>query len=212
MRFNQIQLVSIAVIAAAGFILSGLWFVTGQKSWKGVMLERRVNQGETISEKTLLDVWDKIKNTDQARLTGGHVHLPGLAAHLIIANNRIPLEKRARVLLDGEASIENALAREPAHSAAWARLAWLRYLQHGPSQEVLDALRMSVYTAPAKKTLVFWRIRMAAYNREYWDEGFESLIRRQVTYASRISQRRLDALLEDLSMEDLGSGPRPLSL
>ena len=192
---RNLQIWVIVGVALVGFFASGLWFYTGQKSWKGVMLERKVNRGEDISAETLVQVWDHVRDLDRMFLTGRHVHLPGLASRLVVADENIAIEKRAEVLVAGEDSVRNALAREPANSHAWARLAWFRYVQGGPSKDVVDALRMSIYTAPAKNSLLFWRIEMARLNRDYWTPEFEHLVNRQTAYAARVSQKQLDEVM-----------------
>ena len=192
---RQGQLLFIAVFALSGLIVSGLWFYTAQKSWKGVMLKRTVDQKMTVSEETLVNVWEDIRELDQSFLPGRHVHFAGLANWLVIKDQRVPIDIRTKAFLESEEKLLNALAHEPMDAGAWARMAWLWYLQEGPSTKVVSALRMSVYTAPAKRDLVFWRIQMAGLNREYWDDGFESLMQRQVVYGSRISERRLEAVL-----------------
>ena len=66
---------------------------------------------------------------------------------------------RVDALLGGEAAMRNALAREPAHCDGWARLAWFEQMIGGPSEEVVDMLRLSFYTAPEKRSLVFWQAK-----------------------------------------------------
>lgn len=65
----------------------------------------------------------------------------------------------------------------------------------GPSREAVSALHMSIYAAPAMKSLVFWRIRMAGLCHAYWDPEFKNLVKRQIVLAQRISPRRLAATL-----------------
>ena len=202
---RRLELVAVAVIAVAGLAAAGLWAWTGQKSWKALMLERQVRMERQVSPKTLLEVWDRAQDLDKTFLPGTHVHLPGLVAHMMVMENRIPVEKRAAALVAGDASIRNALAREPAHAHGWARLAWFDQLYNGPSPDVVAALRMSVYTAPARNSLLFWRLESAGANSEYWDADFKNLLRRQVMYAWRVSPQRLAETVAKTPMEPVAA-------
>ena len=202
-NIGQLQVLIMGALALTALVLSLLWLLTAFNSWKGVMLERRVNQGQSISPDTLLSVWDQIKEVDKAFLPGTHLHLPGLAGQLIIMNQELPVETRAEVLLRSEESIINALTRDPAQTFSWARLAWFRHLEKGPSPEVVEALRMSIYTAPAKRSLLFWRIGMAGRSRMHWDQEFENLVRRQLIYGQRVSKTRLENVAGESGLDDL---------
>lgn len=176
------------------------------------MLERKINRGEAVSLETRTSVWDSVSRLDQTLLTGAHVHFPGLAGQLLIMDDQISDEDRAIVFIRSREALENALKREPANTFAWARLAWFMYLQDGPSPDSLEALKMSIYSAPAKKSLLFWRISFAALHRAYWDQDFENLLKRQIYFARRVSSSRLaqvaaQAGLEDLVQETLENSP-----
>ncbi len=200
---GRIQLLVAGLAALAALIFSLLWLFTAQNSWKGVMLERRINQGEQVSGQTLVKVWKDIQDLDSSFLTGGHVHLPVLAGQLMVLDDSIPLEDRGLALLRAEDAAFTALAREPAHSFTWARLAWFRYIQEGPSAESLSFLRMSIYTAPAKRSLLFWRLRLSALHRQFWDDDFENLVKRQIVFAWRVSPGRLAATASESGIENL---------
>lgn len=79
----------------------------------------------------------------------------------------------------------------------------MEYALNGVSPEVISALRMSVYCMPAGRSLVFWRIRMSGLNRQFWDEDFEALLRRQIIYAWRISPQMLARTAVETDMEGL---------
>ena len=200
---RQVQLLVLAVIAIAGLAASGVWLWTAQKSWKAVMFERSINRDQEVSTETLVQVWEQSRNLDQTLLPGPHVHLPGLISQIVITDLEIPEEERALALIDGQESMRNALARDPAHSHSWARLAWYYYLLDGPSKEVVAKLRMSIYTAPAKRSLIFWRIRMVGLCRDFWDQDFENLLIRQINLAWRISPRELSSVVSGTDMEEL---------
>ncbi len=200
---GRIQLLVAGLAALAALIFSLLWLFTAQNSWTGVMLERRINLGEQVSGETLIKVWEDIQDLDRSFLTGGHIHLPVLAGQLMVLDDSIPPEDRARALLRAEEAAFTALAREPANSFTWARLAWFRYIQEGPSAESLSFLRMSIYTAPAKKSLLFWRLRLSALHRQFWDDDFENLVKRQIVFAWRVSPARLDRAASESGIENL---------
>ena len=187
----------------AGLAASGIWLWTAQKSWKAVMLEQSVNRDQEVSTQTLVQVLEQSRNLDKTFLPGPHVHLPGLISQIMITDLELPEEERALALIEGQESIQNALSRDPAHSHSWARLAWYSYLLDGPSQEVLARLKMSIYTAPAKRSLIFWRIDMAGLCRDFWDQDFESLLTRQINLAWRISPRELSSVVSGTDMGDM---------
>lgn len=197
---KTIQLKGIAAAAFILLILSGIWLWTGAQSWKGVMLERGFEQDREFSDQALKQAWKSSRDLHEKLLPGRHVHYPGLAAQLLILDERIEPRTGAQVLLRGRDSMYIALAREPAHAHAWARLAWVEHMLQGPSPEAVSALAMSMYAAPADRSLVFWRISMSAANQTYWDPGFESMIRRQVIHAWRISPGRLARTVVETDM------------
>lgn len=203
MAGGRIQILIIGVVALAGLVVSGIWLWTGQKSWKAVMLERSVNQDQKVSSQTLIKVWEHSRNLDKTILPGRHVHLPGLISQLGIQDERLPQEFRAMVLVEGHESVHNSLARNPAHSHSWSRLAWYSFLLNGPSENVVSGLRMSIYTAPAKSSLIFWRISMAGMCRDFWDEEFENMIRRQINLAWRVSPGKLSSAVSGRDTEEM---------
>jgi len=197
------QLLFVSVIALVGFCFSSLWLGTAQKAWKTDMLKRITNQGRQVPNMLLADLWQRSKNLDQTFLPGGHLHRPGLIAHLMLMGRTLPTELKASVTDNGTEALCRALSREPAYSLSWARLAWFRYLSKGAGPAVIAALRMSIYTAPAKKNLLLWRIHMAGLNMVYWDNDFEELLRRQIYLAWRISPARLNKAVAGTRMETM---------
>ncbi|MGM0428546.1 MAG: hypothetical protein ACQEQ7_15080 [Thermodesulfobacteriota bacterium] len=185
----------------AGFSAAAIWLATAHKSWHGVMFERKIKLEEEVSRKTLIKAWEQVQGLDRTFLPGRHFHLPGLVAQLVIMDDGLPIHLRAEALVSGKESTLNTLAREPADAHAWARLAMFRHMENGPSPAVVSALRMSIYAAPAMKSLVFWRIRMAGLCYVHWDPKFETLVIQQILLAQRISPRKLDKALSGTNME-----------
>lgn len=86
-----------------------------------------------------------------------------LAAAKIAEADRLPANAaRERAKLAGEAIalLEEGLAKAPADSFAWGRLAYARVLRDGPDAKAGEAWRLSVLTAPADRRLVPWRARL----------------------------------------------------
>lgn len=200
---HRIQLFITAGVCLAGLILSGMWLWTGHKSWQGFMLERRVEQSQPVTAVALLEVWEESRGLERTILPGRHVHLTGLTAQLLVQEQEIDPGRRADVLVQGLEAARHALGRDPAEAHAWARKAWMEYALNGVSPEVISSLRMSVYCMPAGRSLVFWRIRMSGLNRQFWDEDFEALLRRQIIYAWRISPQMLARTAVEKEMEEL---------
>lgn len=191
------QLFVVVILAAVGLAASGLWLWTAQQAWKGVMLERRVGLGEQVSPETLVSLWQQTRALDQTLFPTQHVGLPGFVGQLLIMDQRIPLEVRSEVLADSIHATANALARNPASAHGWARLAWLNQMQGGPPEESVAYLRMSFFAAPAEKNLLFWRILAAGAHKKHWDDDFETILKRQIINAWRVSPKVLVQTAKD---------------
>jgi hypothetical protein len=198
---KKVHLLILTAIFLAGLVAAATWLATAHQTWPLVMLERNINRGKEVSQKTLIRAWEQVQSLDSTFLPGRHVHVPGLVAQLVIMDDGLPIHLRAEALVQGKESILNALAREPANAHAWARLAMFRHMENGPSPGIVSALRMSVYAAPAMKSLIFWRIRMAGLCYVHWDPAFENLLKWQILLAQRISPRKLDKALSGTNME-----------
>jgi hypothetical protein len=200
---GRVELLMIGAVFLVGLASSLVWLATAQRAWPGVMFERRVLMEEPMTAETPVQVWDRIRGLEAGRLSGPHVHLPGLAAQLALQMGELDEPRRKEVFEQGRSQTRLALAREPAAAHAWARLATYRMSAGGPSEAVVAALRMSIYAAPAMKSLVFWRIRMAGLCRAHWDPEFENLIRRQIVLGRRISAQKLAATVAGSHLEAL---------
>ena len=113
-------------------------------------------------------------------------------AYTLVLDGRLPVGRRAEILLQAERATRQALLREPAEPRAWARLAWFLHIRQGAAVQFLAALRMSMYLAPADTDLAFWRIKMAGPCRADWDAGFEQMLTRQVILGWRVYLRVAD--------------------
>ncbi len=199
---KHFQLKSIAAAASLLLLVSLVWLWTQQQSWKGVMLEQGFEQSREFSPDTLLLAWDKNRHMAEALLPGRHVHFCGLAAQMASTEQDIPVRQRAELIVQGIDCTRQGLAREPADAHAWARLSWFENMVNGPSPEILEHIRMSIYTGPTMRSLVFWRMGIAGLSREYWDQDFENLMRRQIIHAWRSSRARLAREVVNADMQE----------
>lgn len=202
-KTGDLQFVLFFTLLFMALAVSLVWLGTAKNSWSGVMLERQVNAGKTISGGILERVWADAANLENSFLPGRHVHIPGLAGQLIVFDTSLPRAFRDSVRAALRPTLTEALAREPAATFAWSRLCWLDMLLAGPNRQSLAALRMSVYTAPAKKSLLFWRLDALVRHRALWDGEIENLARRQVAYAWKVAPRKTLAWALDAGLVEM---------
>jgi len=165
-------------------VISGAWLMTSTRAWQAHQVERLLKNGHVLSRETLMRTLEKSRDLDKAFIPGPHLHAPALVAANIPTESENAVQAvDKKILSDARESAKRALAREPADALAWAQSAYFTYISDGPSQEALDALRMSIYIAPYKYNLVFWRLEMAALNGPYWDNQTADLVRRQILIA-----------------------------
>ena len=198
---GRLELLILGAVFLAGLGSALVWLATAQRAWAGVMFERRVFRQEPMAPETPIRIRERLRGLEAAWLPGLHLHLPGLAAQLALQEEGLSASEREALFAQGRLEICLGLARDPARSHAWARLASFRMLAGASGTAVVAALRMSIYTAPAMHSLVFWRIRTAGRCRAHWDGEFERLIKRQIVLASRISKQRLESSVAGTAME-----------
>lgn len=199
-RSSRFQLAVIAVAALCGLTVSMLWLSTAAKAWPGVMLQRKINQDLPVSPSTLVEVRKRVSGLDQTLLPGRHAHLPGLTGQLLITDVHQQPEQRQAMIREVEQAVRAGLARDPAEARAWARLAWLVHLRQGPAEEVLGALRMSIFCSPASRPLLLWRLETAGRYRHHWDQEFTDLIVRQTTLAMRVFPAKTAEIAEQYDL------------
>ncbi len=76
-----------------------------------------------------------------------------------------------------------ALKRNPAHSYAWARLAYARFVYNGPSALVSELLMHSILCAPHEPPLLPSRIALALQTEKYWSPELREWFPRQLERA-----------------------------
>ena len=191
MNGRWLQLSLIAEVTFCFLVASLIWLNTAWRSWPGVQLQRSLDQKLVISADSLLSIWEEGNTLANTFLPGTHVHLPGLAGEQLLQKEKLTVGRRAEILLATERSIKTALLRDPAEPRAWARLALIRSLRQSAPADILSALQMSVYLAPADKNLLFWRLKLAAPHYRDWAPELKELFARQVVIGSRISPKEL---------------------
>ena len=202
MRVHSRQHLLLAGLALCGFVAACLWLAGEWRDWPGVMIERAIKQQEPVATDKLLAFWEPNKEMGSPALPGRNPHLAGLAGYTLAQDTSLAVFQRAEMLLQAEQLTRAALSREPADARAWARLAWLLDSRKGPTDQLLAALRMSLYCAPADVHLVFWRLRSAATYRSAWDADLESLLARQVILGWRVSPARLAKVAKAGALQD----------
>ena len=87
-----------------------------------------------------------------------------------------------------------ALRRAPVRPYAWARLAYLDLLLGGPPEQMIDSLRLSIYTGPNQRQLALLRLELAARAPASWDAGFRASLVRQPAPAWAVRPSQLARL------------------
>ena len=146
------------------------WFVHSLKTWRASQVEHLLIRDLPVPVETLTETLAQSWNLDQTLMPGMHLHTPALLAASLIAAQDNGATLNRELMLRARESTRHALCREPANTSAWARLSFFRYFLDGSSTEVVEALRLSIYTAPADPYLIFWRLGLAAHNHAFWND------------------------------------------
>ncbi|MBT5415400.1 MAG: hypothetical protein HOH66_01565 [Rhodospirillaceae bacterium] len=105
---------------------------------------------------------------------------------------------RGRILLDQ--SIEahrDALARRPADSHTWTRLARLLLVRDGLTPGIVPYLRMAIRTAPSDPRLIFARLDLAFMAWPMMDNTTRALIAEQIRIAARTKTKAFARLVKE---------------
>lgn len=120
------------------------------------------------------------------------------AARMVQASRENFEGSRGRILLDHSIQAHrDALARRPADSHAWARLARLLLIRDGLSPGIVPYLRMAIRTAPADPRLVFARLDLAFMAWPMMDNTTQDLIRQQIRIAAQINIKQLARVVKE---------------
>jgi hypothetical protein len=124
--------------------------------------------------------------------------------------------ERGRILMNQSIQAHSdALARRPADSHAWTRLARLLLVRDGLTPGIVPYLRMAIRTAPTDPRLVLARLDLAFLAWPMMDNTTRALFAEQIRIAARINTKALaklvkerfaleiarDALEEDIGMQ-----------
>ncbi|TVQ96279.1 MAG: hypothetical protein EA399_16145 [Desulfovibrionales bacterium] len=182
-------LILTVLVAALGLCL--LWLFTATQTWPALQVERLLAMGETPSSAQLTTALEKSRGLDKTLLPGPHLHYPALLIAKLDTLREEDTIPDAPLLGIARASLGQSLAREPVDADAWAQLAYFQYVLDGPSEDVIAALRLSIYIAPTKTDLLGWRLALAARNQAFWTPELTQMIRSQILLAWRDNPRRL---------------------
>ncbi len=197
---RRLESAMILTVLALTLGLSVLWLFTAIQTWPAMQVERILAMGETPSSAQLATALEKSRGLDETLLPGPHLHYPALLIAKLDTLREGDTLPDVHLLGVASASLLQSLAREPVDTDAWARLAYFRYVLDGPSEKVIAALRLSIYTAPASRDLLVWRLALAVGNQAFWTPELWQMFRSQILLSWMDDPRRLirTALAHDL--------------
>ncbi len=88
-------------------------------------------------------------------------------------------------------AFETELKSSPAQPAEWLRLGWIYALLRYPSQEVIEAWNMSVYTGRVEHHLLLNRLELGLRYADFFDEDDLALLRDQLLLAWQYKRREM---------------------
>ncbi len=185
------ELVLILLVTLIGLGMALTWLESAARAWPVLQVERLLTREQPVAPERLAAILEKAWELNPRFLPGRQVHAPILiAAYLYSVRNPID-EEQSDLPAQGVHAARQALALEPANAQTWARLAFFEYVMSGPSATGSEALRLSVYTAPAKPNLLYWRLGLLARHQAFWDYQMVELIRSQILLAWRANPKLL---------------------
>lgn len=105
---------------------------------------------------------------------------------------------RGKILLDQSIQAHSdALARRPADSYAWTRLARLLLVRDGLTPGIVPYLRMAIRTAPSDPRLVLARLDLAFLAWPMMDNTTRAMLAEQIRVAARIDTKSLAKLVKE---------------
>jgi hypothetical protein len=195
---------------------SALWFWTELSHSQASHLVEQTLVKKIPASNALMDVLTDYPNPSMEILAGPHLFYSSLLAIGAAKRTDISESTRLQWLKQAKDHLPSALLREPANSNAWVHLAYTTWLLEGPGTNVMDALRMSIYTSPENRQVLLWRLNLACQNQEFWDPGFRNLLPHQIVMAWHLDQKSLAEMtgefhLTDLVKESLANDPEELA-
>lgn len=183
MILRQFENILILLIILAGLAASGTWLWTEWTHRRETILVERLLTGKPLTPGGLSRTMEEFPAPDHEILPGNHLFYASTLAVAAADMPDLPQAVRLKWLQQAQNALPHALAREPAHAKAWAYLAYIEWLLAGPNQQSVEALRLSIYASPADKQILLWRLKMADWNKEFWDDDFRGLLQRQAAIA-----------------------------
>lgn len=92
-------------------------------------------------------------------------------------------------LSNAQNAFENFLKKSPASPAEWLRLSWVHSLQNHGAVQIVETLKMSLYTGRAERYLMQNRLELALQYADYFSEEDTSLISDQIQLTWRFFKR-----------------------
>jgi len=102
-----------------------------------------------------------------------------------------------QLLHSSQKSFEKAVSKSPASPEVWLRLAWIHSLLKHDNAEVVNTLKMSIYTGRAERYLIKNRLELALKYIDYFDKEDLSLLTDQTKLAWRFYKRDMLKFIKD---------------
>lgn len=112
-------------------------------------------------------------------------------------------ELRGILLQEARKSLELGLTEGPGDAFAWVRLAYADYLLDGPSDGVVAALKMAIWTAPYQPRLIFNRLELCFLVWPRFAPHDRYLVYQQIRYAWQEDPKRLVELARRENLVEL---------
>ncbi len=185
------ELVLILLVTLIGMGMALMWLVSAARAWPVLQVARLLTREQPVATERLVSVLEKAWELNTPFLPGRQNHAPILLAARLYSVQDSAEREKGDLLHQGALAARQALAREPANAQTWARWAYFEYVMNGPSAATSDALRLSIYTAPANPNLLYWRLGLLARHQAFWDYQMVELIRSQILLAWRANPKLL---------------------
>jgi hypothetical protein len=204
------------ILFLAALSCSGVWLWTEISYHRVSVLVDQTIVGKAPSPEELFDVLAKFRNPRSEILPGNHLFDESTLAIGAAERLDLPEAKRLQWIKQTRESLYEALMREPANSRGWMYLAYTTWLMDGPGINVVKALRMSIYSGPANRQILLWRLKLAGLNRDFWDSDFRNLLKGQIDIAWDNDQKSFAEIadtfhLKDLAQKTLSDNPEELA-
>jgi hypothetical protein len=199
-RYEQVFLIPLFLL---GLSCSTLWLFTEISHFRATFLVEQTLVKKLPNPESLSEVLNSYPSPDHEILSGKYLFYSSLMA--IGAANRTDLSKPIRLqwLQQANRHLPIALLREPANSNAWMHLAYTSWLLEGPDKNVINDLRMSIYTSPENRQILMWRVKLACQNQEFWDTNFCHLMLYQLLLAWHVDPKSLVELAKEFHLAEL---------